>query len=264
MSVVASRTSGGLVPAYRSELRKLWTVRTVWVLTAVGWGLVALSTSAGLFSALVSEPFTGTSREVAEAVDQVGASAMLVLIVALLAMTTEFRHGTIGRTLQITPSRTGVLAAKLAAGATYALAYFLSALLIVALLVGMAGVVHGVTPSLGSEVATALWQGPVALVLNAVLGIAVGALLRSQVVAISVTLVWLFLVENLVAALRPELGRWLPFQALSSLFIAQDQLPAAPDAGVALLEPPVALAVFLGYVLAASAAAVVLLRTRDV
>jgi ABC-2 type transport system permease protein len=254
----------GAVGAFRAELRKLWTVRTTLVLTLVGFGLVVLSSSVGLFSSIMGEAFTGTDEQVGDAIAQIGGSAMIVLIVALLAMTTEFRHGTIGRTLQITPSRTRMLAAKLAAGAAYALAYFVASLVLVVLLLMAAAAYHGVGLDPGPATVTALWQGPVGLVLNAVLGVAVGALIRSQVVAVSLTLVWLFVVENLFAALWPAVGRWLPFQALSSLFISRDALPAAPESGVALLEPAVALAVFLGYVLAASLAAVVLLRTRDV
>ena len=39
----------------------------------------------------------------------VGLTVGAVLVIGLLAMTTEFRHGTIGRTLQFTPSRTRVV-----------------------------------------------------------------------------------------------------------------------------------------------------------
>ena len=247
--------------AYRSELRKLWTVRTAWVLTLIGWALVLLTTATTLFSTMISEPFGGTDPEVATAIDQIGSNAMIVLIVALLAMTTEFRHGTIGRTLQIIPSRGRMLLAKLAAAVTYAMFFFVTSLVIAAVLLLLASVVRDVGLEVGPQTVTALWQGPAGLALNAVLGVAIGALVRSQVVAISVTLIWLFVVENLVAALRPGIGRWLPFQALNSVFIPES---AADTAGMVLLSPLVALAVFLGYVVAAAVAAGVLLRTRDV
>jgi ABC-2 type transport system permease protein len=249
---------------YLAELRKLRTVRTTWVLTGIGWALVVLTSATALFSEALGPAFTGADQDIADAIAQIGGNAIIVLVVALLAMTTEFRHGTIGRTLQITPSRSRVLVAKLAAGVTYALAFFVTGLVIVVLLVGVAGLTRDVALAPGAATVRALWQGPVGLGLNAMLGVAVGALIRSQVVAITVTLVWLFVVENLVAALRPSIGRWLPFQALSSLFIPRDALPAGADAGVTLLDPPVALAAFLGYVAAAAVAAGVLLRTRDV
>jgi ABC-2 type transport system permease protein len=252
------------VNALRGELRKLWTVRTTWIITALGWGLVALTTATALFTTLITERFGGTDAEVAAAVEQLGSTAIIVLIVALLAMTTEFRHGTIGRTLQIVPSRTRVLLAKLGAGAAYALTYFVTSLAIVGVLLGLASVVYGVSLSVGTLTVAALWQAPVALLLNAVLGVAVGALLRSQVVAITVALLWFFVAENIIATLLPAAGRWLPFQALNSLFIGEEARQAALDAGVALLSTPAALSLFLAYVAAASIAAVTLMRTRDV
>jgi ABC-2 type transport system permease protein len=247
-----------------AELRKMWTVRTTWIITGFGWALVALVTAAASFSTLVGEAFTGTDEQVAAAVDQLGSTAIIVLIVALLAMTTEFRYGTIGRTLQIVPSRTRVLLAKLGAGSIYALLYFVTSLLLVGVLLALASVVHGVPLSVGALTVAALWQAPVALLLNAVLGVAVGALLRSQVVAITAVLLWFFVAENIIATLLPAAGRWLPFQSLNSLFIGEEAREAATEAGVVLLSTPAALALFLTYVMAASLAAVTLLRIRDV
>lgn len=250
--------------AFRAEVRKLWTVRTTWAITLLGWGLVVLFTVLALFTTLVGDAFVGTDPQIAGAVEQLGSTAVIVLVVALLAMTTEFRYGTIGRTLQIVPSRTRVLLAKLGAGVVYALGYFVCALLLIAVLLGLAALVHGVPLSVGAETVAALWQAPVALVLNAILGVAVGALVRSQVAAISGVLIWSLIVESLIAALAPAAGRWLPFQALNSLFLTEEAAQAALEAGVIVFTPAVALTVFLAYVATASAAAVTLLRTRDV
>lgn len=247
-----------------AEVRKLRTVRTTWVLTLLGWGLVALSTSVFLFVEEVGGRFDGTDGEVAAAVGQVGSNSVIILIVAILLVTTEFRHGTIGRTLQLTPSRTRVLAAKLAGGVLYALAFFVSGLVVVAVVVAIAGAVQDVPVDVGSETLRALWQGPVGLALSALLGVAVGALLRSQVVTITVMLVWLFIAETLVNGLAPGIGRWLPFQALNSLFVSEEMLAGMPEGRMLPLEPPVALLTFLAYVLVATVAAGVLLRTRDV
>lgn len=250
--------------ALRGELRKLWTVRTTWVITALGWGMVALFTATELFTTLLSEPFAGTDAEIAAAVEQLGSTAIIVLIVALLAMTTEFRYGTVGRTFQIVPSRTRVLLAKLGAGIVYALAYYATSMVLVGILLGLASLVQGVSLSVGALTIAALWQAPVALALNAVLGVSVGALLRSQVAAITAVLLWFFVAENLIVTLRPAVGRWLPFQALNSLFIGEEARQAAADAGMSLLAAPNALALFLAYVAAVSIAAVTLLRTQDI
>jgi ABC-2 type transport system permease protein len=247
-----------------AEVRKLWTVRTTWVLTGIGLLLVGLTTGTLVFSAMVVGPFDGSASQVAAAVDQIGSNAIIVLVVALLAMTTEFRHGTIGRVLQLTPSRSVVLAAKLAVGVVYALAFLLASLVVVAVVLLAGAASLDVSLELGGEVGRALWQGAVGLSLNAMFGVAVGALVRSQVVAITVLLVWLFVVENLVAALWPAVGRWMPFQALNALFLSEDVLANVPDGFAAPLAAPVALTVFLGYVLVATVVAGVLLRVRDV
>jgi ABC-2 type transport system permease protein len=247
-----------------AEVRKLWTVRTTWVLTLLGLGLVALTTGTLVFSTLVVGPFTGAESQVAAAVDQIGSNAIFVLVVALLAMTTEFRHGTIGRTLQLTPSRSAVLTSKLGVGVVYAFAFFAVSLVVVAVLLLLGTVTEGASLEVGGLVGRAVWQGLVGLALNAMLGVAVGALIRSQVVAITLVLVWLFVVENLFAALWPGLGRWLPFQALNALFLSEDVLTNAPEGMATPLEPSVALAVFLAYVFVATVTAGSLLRVRDV
>jgi ABC-2 type transport system permease protein len=250
-----------------AELRKLTTVRTTWILTALGVALIVLSVATFTLGELMGapfDPFTGSSSDVADAIDQIGSNSLIVLVVALLAITTEFRHGTIGRSLQLTPSRTRVLVAKLAAGVLYSVVFFLVGLLIVAPMVALAATINDVGVSFGPEVADALWQGPLGLALTAMLGVAVGALLRSQVVAITLSLVWLFLVENLVNAIWPEIARWLPFQALNAIFLPEDAVAMAPEGMVTPLEPVVALSVFLAYVVVATAVAALLLRTRDV
>lgn len=246
------------------EVRKLLTVRTTWVLTVLGWALVALSTSVFVFGEQFTGPFSGTDDQVAAAIQQIGANAMIVLIVAILLVTTEFRHGTMGRTLQLTPSRTRVLIAKLLTGAIYAVAFFVVSVVVVAVIVVIGASAQGVSLWVGPDTMASLWQGPIALVLNAALGVAVGALLRSQVVTITVALLWFFVAENLVNALLPEVGRWLPFQLLNSLFLSDQVRAGAPDGMLLPPEPAVALVAFLGYVLLATAAAATLLRTRDV
>jgi ABC-2 type transport system permease protein len=251
----------GLVVA---ELRKYTTVRTTWVLTLVGWGLVALSGGLLVLTSQVGGPFGGTAREVADVVDQIGSASVILLVVAVLAMTTEFRHGTVGRTLQLTPSRSRVLVAKLVSGVVYAVVFFLGGVAVSGLVLLAGMLVRDVSLGFGSEVATALWQGVVGLGLTAMLGVALGALLRNQVVAITVALVWVMVVESLVSQLLPEVGRWLPFQALNALFVSAEMRATVPEGMLTLLEPMAGLAVFLGYVLVATVAAGVLLRVRDV
>jgi ABC-2 type transport system permease protein len=252
----------GLVAA---ERRKLTSVVTTWVLTGIGLLLTLATASLFTFAnVMTGSEFTGSDADVAVAIDQIGANSVIVLVVALLAMTTEFRHGTAGRTFQVTPSRTRVLAAKMLVGAGYATAYFVAGLVIVAGVLGTAAVIASAGLSVGPEAGTAVWHGLVGLVLTALLGVAIGALIRSQVVALTVMLVWVFVVEGLIGFAAPRVAQWLPFTALNALFVSDEARQGVPEGMLVLLDPAVGLATFLAYVLVTAAAAVLLLRTRDI
>ena len=85
----------------------------------------------------------------------------------------------------------------------------------------------------------------------------VGALLHNQIVAGTVALVWVTLVEGLLVAFEPEVGRWLPGGAGSALTgVATAEVGLLPMWGAALL--------FAGYGLAFAAAGTLLSMRRDV
>lgn len=250
----------GLIAA---EILKLRTVRSTWILSIIGWILVGVSAAAGVFGAY-GEDFTGSGQQVADAIGSTGGNSIIVLVVGLLAMTTEFRHGTVGRTLQITPSRTKVLVAKLVAGSTYAVLFVLGSLVAVGAILLLGVILYDANLTLGSLAFEAGWQSLVALVLTALLGVAFGALVRAQVVAIVVALVWIMIVENLFAALWPVVGRWLPFQALNGLFIPTGAMDQMPDSTFVPLAGFTALLVFTAWVVTFTTGAAILLRRRDV
>lgn len=249
----------------RAEFRKLRTVRSTWAITLVGLLLVALPTATLAFGGF--SDFTGSAEQTAGLLGGLGSATAIPLIVSLLAITTEFRHGTIGRTLQLTPSRTQVMVAKLLAAGGYALLFAVVGA-VVALVVGFAGAANaGVSLTFTGEFATTLWQAVAALVLTALLGVAFGALVRSQALALTIALIYIFVLENLVVALRPEIGRWLPFQALNNLFLSAEAIEAGAAGGFSMAEPlapAVAFAVFVAWVAAFSGLAIASMRYRDV
>ncbi len=243
-----------------AEVRKLTTVWTTAILTLVGAAVAVVGGAFFVFESEFSGAFLGQDAQIAAVIDQVGGIAIVATIVGLLSVTTEFRHETIGRTLQLVPSRTRVVASKMVVGAVYGVLFFvLGALPLFGVML-----VSGQELEFGELTREALWQGPVGLVLMTVFGVALGALLRSQVVAISLTLVYFFVIETLFVQFLPEVGQWLPFQALNALFVSDESAAVAGDMAQTGLDPLVGLAVFVGYTLAAAIAAVVLMRTRDV
>lgn len=243
-----------------AETRKLTTVWTTAIITAVGLLLVAVGAAFFVFESEFSGTFVGADGQVAATIDQIGGMNVIALIVGLLSVTTEFRHETIGRTFQLTPSRTRVVATKMLVGAGYGVAFFLLGLVVVAALL----LVSGADLELGTETWRSLWQGPVGLALMAVFGVAVGALLRSQVVAVALMLIYVFVIESLFVQFLPSVGRWLPFQALNAMFVSEELTAGMGGEAGAPLAPMVGLAVFVAYGLAAATAAIVLMRVRDV
>jgi hypothetical protein len=85
--------------------------------------------------------------------------------------------------------------------------------------------------------------------------LAIGAIVRNQVGAIVGLLIWSLLVESILFALVPSVGRYLPGRASSVLteIGTPHQLPVT--AGVLL---------FLGYVAVAAVAGAVVTARRDV
>jgi hypothetical protein len=57
----------------------------------------------------------------------------------------------------------------------------------------------------------------VAMAAYGVIGVAVGALVPNQIAAVVGVLIWMLAIEQMVIPLFPEVGRWMPFAAASSL-----------------------------------------------
>jgi ABC-2 type transport system permease protein len=137
-------------------------------------------------------------------------------------VTTEFRHGTITPTSLVEPHRERVLAAKALAATLVGLGFALLALLVVAAvawtwLVAVDAEVHLLEGAVLSRVA----QNVLLVVLWALMGVAIGALVQSQVAALVGTLIWVFLGETIIWALLglidlDGVGAYLPFRALDA------------------------------------------------
>ena len=123
---------------------------------------------------------------------------IFALVLGILIVATEFRHGTITPSLLAVPDRTRLVLAKLvaalAAGALLGLVGAIAcALIIVPQLVDARDLVSGDVLELiaGNAVASALF---------AAIGVGLGALIRNQVGAIIGALGWIFLVEPLLGS----------------------------------------------------------------
>jgi ABC-2 type transport system permease protein len=244
-------------PLLRAELIKLRTTRTF-----AGLAGAAIGTSL-LLAALVALLTEPTEDSVLVDVFASDTSGLFIVILAVVGIGGEWRHRTITSSLLAAPDRLRFLAAKTLAFAAA------GALLSVAIIIGVTIVGAAILsvrdlplPEAG-ELAGLLGRNALVATLLGALGVGVGALVRNQVIAVVGLLVFWFLVEPMVLALVPEVGRFGPFVALST---GVSNIPPE-DAGlgeVDLLDPGLAALALLAWIAAAFAAGAALLRRRDV
>ena len=185
-----------------AELLKLRSTRTALALIGSVVGLVVLI---GLIASITAD-FKRDDVRTVDLLGIAGFAQVFALILGILAVTTEFRHGTITPTLTVGPDRVRLVLAKL-------VAHVLAGLLLGILAVGLTtAIVLIVLSSRGID--TGLTNGDVAGVvvglvlatgLWAALGVGLGALVRNQVGAIVGALGWALLVENLLTII-PTVG----------------------------------------------------------
>jgi ABC-2 type transport system permease protein len=195
----------------RAELIKLRSVRMpIWLLlTAQGLVillvLVTVPTAGGAGNALSLRDADLLAR-----VTGVGTQAgyVIMLVLGILAFAQELRFGTASSTFLVSPARGGVLAATALAVAGLVFAALIITLDVV-LSVALIGA-RGGALVWSSQLFEVLAASVLAMTLYGPIGVAVGAIVRNQIVAVVGALVWLLVVEGLLVTLLPAIGRWLP------------------------------------------------------
>jgi signal transduction histidine kinase len=116
----------------QAELLKLWTTRTARVLLALATaGTAALVTLVLVFAGRPGQPTLGDDALGQLVLAPNGPLTLAALLLGVLGMAGEFRHGTAISTFLVTPVRGRVVAAKLAAAAVAGLAMALVAAAVV-------------------------------------------------------------------------------------------------------------------------------------
>jgi hypothetical protein len=223
-----------MIDQLRSELLKVRTTRALAALLLGAAALTAFGASVeGLSPSLAKLAQHDTQRGMFAA----GVTAVLFATIAgIVAVTSEFRYGTIRPTLLFEPRRRVVLAAKLAIAA---LAGVLFAVVCVAIAFGAGFAIlgaRGVDVALTVGDAIVLVFGTIASsALGAMIGVALGALIRNQASAIIALVAYAVAVDAALFAALPSVGRFLPGKAGDALAgRAVDDL-LAPGIGAAVL-----------------------------
>ena len=237
-----------------SELRKMRSTRTNLGLLA---GMIALTLLSVLVNGLVLSAAELSGHDNQHTLVSAGTSgALFASLIGVMAITSEFRHGTIRSTFLVTPDRNRVIAAKVVASLLMGIAFGLVAIALsfgigYAILAGRGidfalDTNHVVLLVLGTLVMTALW---------AALGVGLGAVVTNQVFAVIGMIVWAFFIDNLVRALVPDVGRFTPVGASDAVTAGFADYLLAPALGGLLL---------IAYAVAFVAAGALLVARRDV
>ena len=243
----------------RSELLKIRTTRAWYAYLAVIVLLVGVGVAGEVGTA--ADERRGELDFQLGLVESAGAAALLAIILGITMITNEFRHGTVTPTFLVAPHRERVVAAKGLAGILVSLGFALLALVVIAA-VGLAwlAAVGADIHLRDSDIGVRAVQMLLMAVLWALLGVAIGAVVQSQVAALVGTLIWLFLGETLLIGIFGVLdihgaASYLPFQALDAV---------DGTGGENLLDYWPAVAVSLGWIALLGAAGTERTRRRDI
>jgi ABC-2 type transport system permease protein len=192
-----------------AERIKLTTTRSPWWCAAVGVaatvGVASIAMGTGEETGFTGVPSTQLGY---------GLGMAVVMVMATLAVTTEYSVGMIRTSFLAVPNRTVALLAKafvvaVGAGLVGLLAAFGSWALGLVLLPDVDLALHGAT-----EWRQVAGVGLVYLV-AAVFAVAVGILVRHTAGAVALVLTWALMIEQLLALIPgvDSMARWLPFEA---------------------------------------------------
>jgi ABC-2 type transport system permease protein len=226
-----------------AEFIKLRTTQ-VWF-----WLLLAAVAIAALFviGPLASRDGVQTTADAVDMFTSSATSYVAVFVLGVLGVTTEFRYQTITPTVLATPSRWALITAKMI---TYAIvgAVYAATCLIVQLAIALPWLSSkNIDFSLGSEHVPRALGGVFGVVtLFGIVGLGVGALLKNQIVAVTVGVIFLLVLQNLLLII-PGVKHVFPFMpgggVASILTITGDRTAN----GVSLLSPAGGVVVLLAW-----------------
>jgi ABC-2 type transport system permease protein len=236
-----------------SEIFKLRTTRTFYGLVGASLGLVLLIVI--LVTALVD--FSASDRPLTDMMSVAAFMEPFALVLGILAVTSEFRHGTITPSLLVAPHRVRLVFAKLGASVLISLALGMLTSVLVVLIVKGIGSIRELDTS--GDIGALIVGATLAIGLWGAFGVGLGALVRNQVGAIVGSLVYIFVLENLLGII-PGVDDVVPKYGLGG---ASGGLFGADDSGDLLGRVPAGL-LFAGYVAVFLVAGLALMQRRDV
>lgn len=250
-----------------SERIKLFSIATPWV--CGGFALVALAVPAALTALSATESHLPPTVASTQFGYQIGLVAVLVL--AGLAVTSDYHSGTIHGTFQAVPRRTPALVAKAAVAAGYAFLLGEAAAFTAWLVARILAPDADLALDSAADWTIVAGTGPV-FALAAVAGVGVGLLARHTAGTVALLVVYPLAFENsvqLIPDAGPAIHRWLPLNAATKFLTGRGEANAGRDGGTAtvLSDSPLAtgwaLAYFALFAVLVLAAGITTVRRRD-
>jgi ABC-2 type transport system permease protein len=254
---------------FKAEARKLLYSKSTYGLTLASILVAVLGTV--VTPIVIAQDETGLFGTLQDPamVDGVYANAIssyiFAIILGILIMSGEFRHGTAVATFLASPNRAMVLVVKLAIAAIAG-----AIMQLISALVAFGG--GWVTLSFYENVAEpsegVFFNVSVAAVMSGailgIVGVAIGSLIRNQLIAVVSTLVWLFVIEPIILLLFVDAGKWLPTGAITGLLALEFEAEAIGVNTADYLAPGLSALVLLGYGAVFASIALVTSMRRDI
>lgn len=181
----------------RSEFRKLFTTQVWFWLLLVSLALTGLNV---LGSILGSKNIQDEINNVHPILASAASAGVAAFVLGALTVTTEFRYQTITPTVLITPSRWTLITAKITSSVLIGILYaFACSIITLAMALPWLSS-DGINSPLSGNW-SAIIEAFVVVALYALLGLGAGALLKNQIVAVVVGLIFLIILQNIVLAI---------------------------------------------------------------
>ena len=215
--------------ALRAEARKLRYQRSTWGILLAATVIAAISTVSIIASTQMPQSRMPLELTSAATIRLVMASAtggyIFALIMGIVISTTEFRHSTAVATYLAQPHRATVMIAKMVAATCMGVIVQLVST-VVGWGAGLAYLTRYEHASLSSSAYVEILAGSLLVGgVLAIMGVAVGSLIRSQMIAVVAALLWLELVEALIVVFADWMARWSITGAINSVLSIAVETP---------------------------------------
>lgn len=207
-----------MIPAIKAEFRKLWTVRSTYVLFAVAFALVMLF--AFYVEGVKAPPGAAydTDKLAGEVINAVMTVSVIGALAGVLLMTHEYRYNTIMYTVTSSNSRIKTLLAKFIAVSVFSILFTATFALLSPCMTWLGMSIKGMTlvPQ-HIDIFSLVWRALFVGWAFQMIGLVTAALLRNQIGTIVVLLMTPSTAEPLMGLLLKHNAFYLPFSAITQV-----------------------------------------------